>query len=424
MSPKARQEAEAFGRSPNLFKRILEDYEQCGLMGEKANKLLYYLAAVSRKTDQPLSVLILSSSGAGKSALQEGVLRFCPPEEVVKVTMLSSKALFYREAGSLKHKVLALEEGEGMVEASYAIRNLVSAGSLVIESTRRDMGNGKMVAKENRVEGPTAVFLTTTNPDTDPETKSRFFVTSVDEGPHQTQAILASQRRQQTLAGLGSEAKRKAVLDRHHNFQRLLKPLAVINPYADQLSYGDDRLQSRRDQPRYLNLIRAVAFLRQMKKEVKTLSGSEAMPYIEVDLDDLRLANDLAAQIMAHSLDELSRLAHDLLLQLEAMTSEAARENGQQDFFTRRQIREYSGWNHSRVHRYLKELVTPEYVLVSSARGAFRQTYRLCYNGQAGTTLSARSSSGGGTQGAGTRFNRFTLISLLRIAPSFYGLQS
>ena len=41
---------------------------------------------------------------------------------------------------------------------------------------------------ENRVEGPTAVFITTTDPDTDPETRSRFFVTGVDESREQTRA--------------------------------------------------------------------------------------------------------------------------------------------------------------------------------------------------------------------------------------------
>lgn len=67
-------------------------------------------------------VLILSSSGAGKTALQDAVLAFCPPEDLVKLTALSGKALFYKERLSLKHKVLALEEGDGAEEAMYAIR--------------------------------------------------------------------------------------------------------------------------------------------------------------------------------------------------------------------------------------------------------------------------------------------------------------
>ena len=198
MTPQERQEAEAFGQQANIFDLILQDYAACGLVGEEPNKLLCYLAAVSRKTNDPLSVLILASSGAGKSTLQDATLLFCPPEDVIKLTSLTGRALFYKGAKSLKHKILALEEEAGAQQAAYAIRNLISAGELIIETTVKDLGSGRMTTMQNRVEGPTAVFITTTNPDTDPETRSRFFVTGVDESREQTRAILETQRKRQT----------------------------------------------------------------------------------------------------------------------------------------------------------------------------------------------------------------------------------
>ena len=76
MSAEERAAAEAFGRSPDLLERICEDYGRCGLIGEEGNRLLCYLTAVSRRLEHPLSVLILSSSGAGKSALQNVTLGF------------------------------------------------------------------------------------------------------------------------------------------------------------------------------------------------------------------------------------------------------------------------------------------------------------------------------------------------------------
>ena len=154
---------------------------------------------------------MLSSSGAGKTALQDAAVLFCPPEDLVKLTSLSGKALFYKEQSSLTHKVLALEEGDGAEEATYALRNLISAGELVIEATIKDQ-TGKLTTMENRVEGPTAVFVTTTNPDTDAETRSRFWVTSVDESKAQTQAILAYQRKRQTLAGLADTTAQEPIL--------------------------------------------------------------------------------------------------------------------------------------------------------------------------------------------------------------------
>lgn len=133
----ARDEKEAleFGKSTDLIQHILDDFERCGLIGEEANKLLGYIAMTSRKRSKPLSVLIIASSGAGKTALQDAIVQFCPPEDLVKITNLSGKALFYKDKVSLTHKVLALEEGDGAREAFYAIRSLISAGVLVSETT-------------------------------------------------------------------------------------------------------------------------------------------------------------------------------------------------------------------------------------------------------------------------------------------------
>ena len=394
ITPKERRQAEQFGRSEDLLERIAADYEACGLVGEDANKLLCYLAAVSRKTEDPLSVMILSSSGAGKSALQDATLLLCPPEDVIKLTSLSGKALFYKGRRSLKHKILALEEDAGAEEAAYAVRNLISAKELVIETTTKDLGSGRLTTVAHRVEGPTAVFVTTTNPEPEPETRSRFFLTSVDESREQTRAILERQRQRHTLEGQAAQAATADALRRNRNFQRLLKPLVVVNPYAGDLVYSDDRLQSRRDQPKYLNLIRAVAFLRQMSKKFRRHStNGQTVEYIEVDREDIRIADRVACEIMGRSLvDDLNAVSRNLLMELEKMvrarlkgdpppantdSAEALRSIE----FTRRQIREFTGWPHARVHRYIKQLVDQEYV-IESGRAQGRCRYRLAYEGQ------------------------------------------
>ena len=396
-----RREVEAFGAAPDLIAQILRDFEACGLIGEESNKLLGYIAMTSRKRDVPLSMLILSSSGAGKTALQDAVMAFCPPEDLIKLTALSGKALFYKEQMSLKHKVLALEEGDGAQDASYAIRNLISARELVTESTIKDLVTGRLVTMENRVEGPTAVFLTTTNPEIDAETKSRFFVTSVDESREQTRKILAFQRERHLSDGPAENAARETVLRKHRNFQRLLKPLPVKNPYAAQLTYGDDRLQGRRDQPKYLNLIKAVAFLRQMQKQTRLEGGNgTAAEVIEVDAEDIALANRLAHEILGHSLDELSRPGRDLLASLDDLVKARLKEKkrdsdpvtglgagehaprGAGVLFSRREVREFTGWTNTRLHIHLKELVDFEYLAVDAGRNGLPYRYRLVWDGQ------------------------------------------
>lgn len=376
-----------FGEQEGILERILTDYEEYGLIGEKNNKLLCYIAAVSRKMEDPLSVLILSSSGAGKSALQDATLFFTPPEDVIKLTSITGKALFYKGKNSIKHKLLAIEEEMGAEEASYAIRNLISAKELIIEVTVKDYSTGKMTTAQNRVEGPTAVFITTTNPDTDPETRSRFFVTNVDESREQTRKILEYQRKMQSLSYQIERDQLMQTARKHWAFQRQLKEVLVVNPYADKLVFNDDRLQGRRDQPKYLALIKAVAFLRQMQKKIKRHDGRE---YIEVDRKDLDTAGELAVWLMGRNIDDLNSVSRDLLFQIDRMLEdriEEIRSDGKEKVplkndlqFTRRQIREYSGWAHTRVRRYIDQLVEMEYLVAESGRFGAAYRYRLLFD--------------------------------------------
>ena len=101
-------------RDPKLLDRILADFDTCGLVGERTNKLIGYLAAVSRKLDRPLAVVVQSSSAAGKSSLMDALLAFIPEEERIKYSAMTGQSLFYMGETNLKHKILAIVEGEGV----------------------------------------------------------------------------------------------------------------------------------------------------------------------------------------------------------------------------------------------------------------------------------------------------------------------
>ncbi len=386
VSPEAEKEARAFARRPDLLEAIARDVERCGYVGERSNVLAAYLTMTSRKMLEPLALLILSGSGAGKSALQNTVLSLCPEEDLVKLTSLTERALFYKDEQSLKHKVLALEEVAGGEDAAYAIRSLISQGELVIESTVKDPATGRMTTMQNKVSGPTAVFETTTNPNVDPETKSRFMLASIDESREQTRKILDAQRKARTVEGLRLRLQRDAIREKHRAFQRMLRPLDVRNPFGELLTYTDDRLLMRRDNPKYLALIDAVAFLHQTQKPVKRLNAAgRAVEYIEVSLRDIGLANELAAELLGRSLDELSGPSRRLLQLIEQMVNEWARaqkvEPGQVEF-TRRQLREYIRWSDYQVRTHLAQLIELEYVAAVSGRFGQQYQYRLLWDGR------------------------------------------
>ncbi|MBL8502896.1 MAG: toprim domain-containing protein, partial [Rhodocyclaceae bacterium] len=135
LSAEEQAEALALLRSPDLIHRIGADLAACGLVGEDTNKRVGYLAAVSRKLDRPLGIVIQSSSAAGKSSLMDAVLAFVPEEDQVKYSAMTGQSLFYMGETNLRHKVLALVEEEGASRASYALKLLQSEGELTIAST-------------------------------------------------------------------------------------------------------------------------------------------------------------------------------------------------------------------------------------------------------------------------------------------------
>jgi hypothetical protein len=379
MTASEREEALAFLQDPRMLERILEDFAVCGLAGEEGNKLVGYLCTVSRKLDEPLAVLIQSRSAAGKSALQEAVLRFVPPEDYVKYTRLTGQALFYADETGLSHKLIAIEEEAGAREASYSIRNLQSAKFLSIATTEKDALTGKMKAVEYRVKGPVALMLTTTSVDMDYETQNRFLTLTIDESKGMTERILEAQREGETLAGLMKGRERERVERRHQNAQRLLRPLAVVNPYAPKLAFPANALRARRDHKKYLGLIRVIAFLHQYQREVKTYvpgEGEEPVAYVEVEPGDIERANALVGEVLGRTLDEVSAPGRALLGEIRKLAGKETEKR-----FTRRAIREACGWSDFQVKTHLGELVELEYLYVAEGRKGKEYVYELAVEG-------------------------------------------
>ena len=161
------------------------------------------------------------------------------------------------------------------------------------------------------------IFLTTTAIDIDEELLNRCLVLTVDEDREQTQAIHRLQREAQTLEGLlraRRTGKRSCAL--HRNAQRLLAPVAVVNPYAPRADASwTPQTRTRRDHMKYLTLIRAIALLHQHQRPRKTVEHrGRTLEYIEVTLDDIAVANRLAHEVLGRSLDELPPQTRRLLL--------------------------------------------------------------------------------------------------------------
>ena len=386
LTPEEREEALAWLKAPDLIGRLRDAFRKSGIIGEETNILVAYLACVSRKLERPLAIIIQSASAAGKTTLMDAVLNFFPEEERIKYSAMTGQSLYYLGETNLKHKILAVVEEAGAEKASYALKLLQSEGELTIASTGKDPQTGKMVTQEYHVEGPVMIFLTTTAIDLDEELQNRCLTLAVNDTPEQTGRIHQMQRERRTLAGLIAREERKDLLKKLHNAQRLLVPIEILNPYAPKLTFATTRTRNRRDHEKYLTLIDSIALLHQHQRArvLQPING-RMVECVEVTLEDIALANQLAPEVLARSLDELPPQTRRLLghirnLMLSKRTSHAKSTGPGSAWFSRRELREASGWSLTQVSVHLERLVALEYVALRHGRLGSQFVYEALFD--------------------------------------------
>jgi DNA primase len=372
-------------RDPNLLDHVVTAYDRIGVVGEATNKLVAYLAATSRLLERPLAVLLQSSSAAGKSSLLEATLTLLPESARVKYSAMTGQSLYYMAERELAHKVLAVVEEEGAERAAYALKLLQSEGELRIASTGKDPATGRLITHDYHVKGPVALFLTTTAIDVDEELLTRCLVLTVDEEREQTRAIHQQQREHETLGGLLRDHEQRQTIRLHRAAQTLLRPLHVVNPYAPQLTFADSRTRTRRDHQKYLALIRTVALLHQHQREVKRVTAGDIdVEYVEVIPADIAVANRLAHEVLGHSLDELPPQTRRLLLLLDELVTRevAARALPRHAVrFTRKEVRDHTGWGDTQLKLHLHRLSELEYLAVHVGERRQPFVYELVWDG-------------------------------------------
>jgi DNA primase len=367
MSESERAEALSFLRRRDLLDQVAKDIDALGFVGEATNKRLLYLVAVSRKLEDPLSAIVLSQSGAGKSGLTEVIERLCPPEDVVLLTRLTPQSLYYTEPGFLDRKLVIVEERYGSIEADYSIRVLQSRKKLIAAAPVKDPQTGNMRTKVFTVEARAAFIEATTASSVNHENATRCFELAMDESAEQTRRIHERMSLLRTERGLAVRQAADAICRRHWNAQRLLETLPVIIPFADKLSFPSSWLRTRRDYARFLNLIEVSAFLHQHQRERR--DGA-----VVASTADYAVAYALAAEVLA---DTLSDLRKPLREALERVRELSTKGDGS---VSRREIREALAVPDSTVRRWLQDLVELEYLaqIEAGAKGAGKTSrYRL-----------------------------------------------
>ena len=349
--------AKEYLSKPKLIERTNRDIGNSGVIGEQANRLLMYIIFTSRKTQKPLHVISLGGSGIGKTYLQEKVGELIPEEEKLEITVLSDNAFYYFGQTELHNKLILIEDMDGAENVLYPLRELQSKKKISKTVAHKDTrGNTRTI--HLTVEGPVSIAGCTTKESIYEDNATRSFMISIDESKEQDEKIMNYQRK--LSAGKINTTEERAIKEQFKNMQRLLQPLTVINPYAEQLKIPQEVFKPRRTNAHYLAFIEAITFYHQYQREVKTDQTTGEL-YIETTLQDIEEANKLMKAILLRKSDELTGAARNYLEQVKAYL-----QKEKKSIFRTRESREALRMNYSNQKRYMIELLRNNYIKKAS----------------------------------------------------------
>ena len=155
------------------------------------------------------------------------------------------------------------------------------------------------------------MVVTTTKENIHNENSTRVFNLSVAENQKQIGDMVQETILKGDLTHGISDEEKEQTLKLHHNIQNILEPVRIHIPYSKHITFPSKTERHKRNSLRFMNLIRVVAYLRQMQKEKKTINGMEC---IESDLDDYQIAFDIGRDIIRATLNQISIRAQNVLV--------------------------------------------------------------------------------------------------------------
>ena len=345
--------AVAFLQQPGLLARTGEEIGSSGIIGETTNRLIMWLVFTSRLTSRPLHIISFGSSGTGKSHLQEKLGELIPDEDRIEITALTENAFYYFDQAELGHKLILIEDLDGIWSALYPLRELQSKQRISKTVTIKDR-NGHTRTIHLKVHGPVTIAGCTTRESLYEDNANRSFLIYLDETGEQDERIMEYQRK--LSAGkidVQAEGQARKLLQ---NIQRVLRPVTVRNPYAEQLRIPKQVFKQRRSNAHYLAFIEVITFYKQYQRERK-VDAATGEVYIETALEDIREAGELLREILLRKSDELNGATRDYLEALKAWLQQSGESS-----FTNAGVRSRLRIPISTVKRYHAALLQAGYL--------------------------------------------------------------
>ena len=368
LTAERKRNAIGFLKRDDLMPATDQLIEQSGVVGEKTNRQILWYVYTTRLREQPLHVICLGASGTGKTWLQERVTDLIPEEDKVSGTAISENALYYAQDLKLPHKLFIIEDLDGASNVLYSLRELQTKSSISKIVTNKDSkGNMKTIVVE--VHGPICLTGTTTKERLYEDNANRCLLIYLDGSKAQRAAIMDNQRKRS--AGKINKKQVLETIEFLRDVQSVLKPIAVRNPYAEELHIPETVFKPLRTNAHYLAFIEAITFYHQYQREVKT-DPETGEQYIETTLEDIAAANRLLKDVLLAKSDELTKACRDFFESIKGHLQRSDKSS-----FYRSTVREWMRINPNNLRYYLKQLVQYGYLNILGRHKQLGHEYEI-----------------------------------------------
>ena len=337
----------------NYLKQLYQLIQQSGVVGEKNNSLVLWITYATRKRHDPLHVICLGASGTGKTYLQEKISDLIPEEDKVSGTAISENALYYAQDINLKNKLFIIEDLDGASNILYALRELQTKKLITKMVTQKD-SKGNMKTEIVTVHGPICLTATTTKERLYEDNANRCLLIYLDGSKAQQEAIMDDQRKRS--AGKLNKKEREETKELLRDMQALYEPITIRNPYAEQLKIPETVFKPLRTNSHYLAFIEGITFCMQFQRK-KHQDPETNEWYINTEIEDIELANELMKEVLLSKSDELTKACRSFY---EGLKADLQREK--KSSFYRNEVREWKRINPNNLRYYLKQLVQYGYL--------------------------------------------------------------
>jgi len=352
-TPAELQEGKALLKSNDLMAQTEAYIKEIGLVGEEDKGLLLFFILLTRMFKNPLHALVQGRTGSGKTYLLKKIASLVPKAQLNTTTALTENTLYHSLKGFWKHKVLLIEDLDGVLSALLPLREMMSNQSISKFSTEKNLKTGDFEPKFLYVEGPICVAGATTKDSIYEDNANRSFLIQVNETSEYEQKALEQQRIE--VSGLLDTTNRERAELLFKTAQLHLVPMEVVIPFGEELRLPDHVLAPLRTNAHYLVLIKAIAFWHQGQREIK--EKSDGTRYLEATLDDVEWANRLSKDVLLRKSDELNGNLRGFFENIKGWM-----KSTNKDFFQAKLLRESFRMNPMKLNRYLRDLEQRGYI--------------------------------------------------------------